>query len=791
MILPSTLPILPLESKVLLPSIVTDLMLSDDDARRIGLTDEIYIVCVPLTQQQTHGVHRQVEGDVSRLFHYGCTAKVLAVDRTLPHALSVRVQGVCRSSVEDVATADSLRLEASLIHHVGGDLQEDGLDGLAWQLRGLCKDYVTRLRVIGIPEAILFDLERRAASAPISSLVDWLLCVTETTLEEKLKALETVDLASRLETGIAVHFRIEQTVDQQRRGFYLRHQVHLLAIAIPSDDDDEELVELVQNLNDCNLPEEARNSVSRDIKRLRKMAPSSPESGVLRAYLELVAALPWHKRMDDVVNISEARDRLDADHYGLELVKRRILEYLAVIKVKQDLSPPILCLVGPPGVGKTTLARSIATALRRKFQRISLGSIRDEADIRGHRRTYVASMPGLLISGMRKCGVKNPVILLDEIDKMVKNSSQGDPAAAMLEVLDPAQSSTFVDHFLNIPFDLSQVLFIATANSMESIPDPLLDRMEVVHLEGYTVDEKVHIAKSYLWPKQLAAHGLDDLVISDAVLQYICETYTQESGVRNLDRCVASLCRYKCREYADLMEAGRPHAFRKTIERSDIQRILGLGLFERETVMDDEDHAMSGVVSGLAYSQSGLGDVLQVETTLMAGRGRLTLTGNLGDVIKESAYIAVSWVKANAYALKLTRSRKEELLENTDIHIHVPNGAVPKDGPSAGITMAMSLISVLMNKAVSGTTAMTGEITLRGQVRPVGGIKEKVLSAHRAGIRKIILPARNRRDVEADVAKTIIQDIELVYVRTIWDALEATQLLVQPTDVARPIECRL
>ncbi|KAI7874568.1 ATP-dependent protease La [Lichtheimia hyalospora FSU 10163] len=675
------------------------------------------------------------------------------------------------------------------------------------------------MRDIGIPETVLGELQRAITYGSVSRMVDWLLCVAGSTMQEKLRALETTDLVSRLQVGVAAALReqeyhIQEELDKKRREFYLRHQVHMqlvnrhrqpedpvdmdtcFSVAVPSDDDDDELAELVEQLNNANLPLEARTSVSRDIKRLRKLTPSAPESGVLRSYLEVVATLPWNNTQmeEEIVNIAVARDRLDQDHYGLEHVKRRILEYLSVIKVKRDLSPPILCFVGPPGVGKTTLAKSIATALQRKFHRISLGSIRDEADIRGHRRTYVAAMPGLLISGMRKCGVKNPVVLLDEIDKMVQNSAQGDPGkymtAAMLEVLDPAQSSTFMDHFMNIPYDLSKVLFIATANSMDSIPGPLLDRMEVVQLQGYTSNEKIHIARSYLWQKQIKAHGLEDadLSIDDTVLQYICDGFTQESGVRNLDRCLASICRFKCHEYANMLESnGNTEGFKSIIEKKDVQDILGPAYFERESVHGE--HAVSGVVSGLAYAQSGVGDVLRIETTMMPGKGRLTLTGSLGDVIKESAYIAASWVKANAYILKVTGSPKQELLADTDLHIHMPSGAVPKDGPSAGITMAVSIVSLLLNKTVSKTTAMTGEITLRGQVQPVGGIKEKVISAHRAGIRKIILPVRNRRDVEKDIPKEIKQDLAFVYARTIWDALEATELL-DPMDI-RPFECRL
>ncbi|KAG2226628.1 hypothetical protein INT45_005114, partial [Circinella minor] len=724
------------------------------------------------------------------------------------------------------------------------------------QFRVLCKEYITRMQELGIADAILLQLTRSMANEPLPSIISLLLYLTESaTFDDKLSALEAVHYQQLLELAIKVvscHLQtlrtstemqqtVEQALDHHRREFYLRHQFHRIErkhnnhfvlpqqqqqlrstrknnnpyniifktnnnnrntnvtnIITSSNEDDEELADLVRQLNQANLPTYATSVVSRDIKRLRKLTPSTPESGILRSYLELVASLPWQQQLattttyTDDVSITVAQKHLDTDHYGLGQVKRRILEYLSVIKVKKDLSPPILCLVGPPGVGKTTLARSIATALNRKFYRMSLGSIRDEADIRGHRRTYVAAMPGLLINGMRKCGVKNPVILLDEIDKMVQNSNQGDPAAAMLEVLDPSQNISFMDHFLNIPFDLSQVLFIATANSMESIPGPLLDRMEVVHLSGYTTDEKMHIARSYLWPKQIEAHGLGKMgiTLSDSALLYIIEHYTQESGVRNLDRNMASLCRYRCKEYADMAEKSETKKLQQLhlsqssssslllssdlkpkIEIDDIHVILGAPLYDFDMV--DGEEAVPGVVFGLAYTQGGMGGILPIEVNQMPGRGRLTLTGSLGDVLKESAYIALSWIKSNAYALGLTASRKDELLSDMDLHIHLAAGAVRKDGPSAGITMVTAIISLLSGKSVPKTTAMTGEITLRGQIRSIGGVKEKVISAHRAGIERILLPATNQREVLQDVPENIRQSIRFIYCKSLWDAVEA------------------
>ncbi|SAM09279.1 hypothetical protein [Absidia glauca] len=572
---------------------------------------------------------------------------------------------------------------------------------------------------------------------------------------------------------------------------------------MPMHDDDDDLTGLKNQLNKACLPSHIQSTIKRDLQRLSKIPGSAPESVLIRTYLEWIADLPWKSPSSSslsrpVVEISAAKQQLDADHFGLDQAKRRILEYLSVLKVKKDnAASPILCFVGPPGVGKTTLGISIAKALQRNFHRIALGGVRDEAEIRGHRRTYVGALPGLVINGLKKCGVNNPLFLLDEIDKLVQGTHQGDPAAALLEVLDPAQNNAFTDHFLNVPFDLSNVLFIATANSVDTIPGPLLDRMEIIQLDGYTVDEKMDIARSYLIPKQLQAHGfssasttknsVDGVVITDDILFQLIENYTFESGVRSLDRIIAGVCRYKCREYADHLESNHHQHTSTTkydpvVRCEDLAVILGMAIHGNESLADSVD--TPGIVTGLAYSQSGCGGILPIEANQMPGHGRLKLTGSLGDVIKESAQIAVSWVKANAYALKLTTTQRQILLPDMDLHLHIPNGAVPKDGPSAGIAMAVCIISLLSGKAVPRTTAMTGEITLRGQVRPVGGIKEKVLSAHRAGVTKVILPAVNERDMVQDVPDKVKHALAVVYCRTMWEVLDAAfeEKLIQDSE---------
>ena len=506
------------------------------------------------------------------------------------------------------------------------------------------------------------------------------------------------------------------------------------------------------------------------------MQPAQPEYGVIRNYLEWIVEMPWNAASQDRLDIDAAQRQLDADHHGLEKVKRRILEYLAVRKLKADVRGPILCFLGPPGVGKTSLGRSIADALGRKFHRIALGGVRDEAEIRGHRRTYIGAMPGRIVHALKKVGVNNPVILLDEINKLGRDV-RGDPASALLEVLDPEQNHSFTDHFLNVPFDLSNVLFIATANEADTIPQPLMDRMEVIRLSGYTFEEKQQIARRHLLPKQLKVHGLaaERVVVPDDVLQWMAVNYTREAGVRSLEREIAAVCRGLAVELSKgaLAAAGEPYTL--TIDR--VGELLGPAPFEDDL---SERASIPGVAVGLAWTASGSGGMLFIEATRMAGRGQLTLTGMLGDVIKESAQTALSWVRSHATELRLTPaatmvgsgSANVSLLDKTDIHIHFPAGAIPKDGPSAGVTIVTALVSLLANERVRPYTAMTGEITLRGLVLPVGGIKEKVLAAHRSGIKRVILPYRNQKNL-ADVPATVRNELEFVLAKRITDVLQA------------------
>lgn len=584
-----------------------------------------------------------------------------------------------------------------------------------------------------------------------------------------------------------------------------------------------ELEELKKRLDDAKLTPEAQKVADRELKRLKKMNPAQAEYGVCRTYLETLSEIPWTTATEDQLGIEtlkRARKQLDDDHYGLEKIKKRLLEYLAVLRLKQSINAdldaqiqnanqdalaikkpkendhdssgpepdidttriqilhgqrridksPILLLVGPPGTGKTSLAKSVAAALGRKFHRISLGGVRDEAEVRGHRRTYVAAMPGLIVNGLKKVGVANPVFLLDEIDKVGGSNFHGDPSAAMLEVLDPEQNYTFNDHYVNIPIDLSKVLFIATANSLDTIPPPLLDRLETISLSGYTTVEKRHIANQHLIPKQIATNALSEgqVKFTDEVVDTIITSYTRESGVRNLEREIGSVCRYKAVEYADASDSSNLSSYDPNVSLSDLETILGIERFDEEIA---EKNSVPGIVTGLvAYSTGGQGSILFIEVADMPGNGRVQLTGKLGDVLKESVEVALTWVKAHAFELGLTHDANEDILKDRSVHVHCPSGAIPKDGPSAGLAHTIALISLFSGKAVPPQIAMTGEVSLRGRVMPVGGIKEKLIGALRAGVKTVLLPNHNRKDVK-DLPEEVKEGLEIVHVGHIWEAI--------------------
>ncbi|KAI8062275.1 Lon protease C-terminal proteolytic domain-containing protein [Gongronella butleri] len=835
-LLPTTLPTVPLSELVVLPSITHKFTLDDADAqalnRRLAAQDHVFVLCVPSKQPEQW----------NRLPDVGCVAQVLDVDTSIRDHCVFHVKGIVRAKIVDLLHDGVHGLCVDSVIRIA-DPTPSSKDTDAWsaKMRALYDGYIQAMQAIGVAPSVFAPMDALAASpGAVMDLAHLLLCMTDASFDDKARVLGLIDhnaILTAIHDIVSTQLRelsdsaqqqqhIQDFLDKHRREFYVRQQTMMPSMSMNGtngshssvvntmdamnvqesppprnlftmrghqEEEDDDLSDLRRQLNRAELPTRIQTLIKRDMQRLARIPASAPESILLRTYMEWVADLPWNAFTDNVpenVDLTHIQRQLDADHYGIAHVKRRIMEYMAILKFKRDhhqLDTPILCFVGPPGVGKTTLAKSIASALTREFHRISLGGVRDEAEIRGHRRTYVGALPGLLIQGLRKCKVKNPVLLLDEIDKLVTGTHQGDPAAALLEVLDPSQNKDFTDHFMGVPFDLSHIFFVATANSVETIPPALLDRMEVIELSGYTLDEKLAIAKDYLWPRQLRQHGLDHvqkgrhdhldapytedarLQVTEAALVQLIEGYTMESGVRTLDRSLASLCRFKCHEYAVMESPMAMDAPQIIATSADLEAILGPPLFRTEQLQG----SACGIVSGLAFASSGSGSVLAIEANCMPGRGELKLTGLLGEVIQESSHIAVSWIKANAVALQLTREPREPLLEHMDVHVHLPNGATPKDGPSAGVAIAVCLVSLLSGLALPRSVAMTGEITLRGHVRAVGGIKEKLLAAHRAGATKLLLPADNERDVNQHVPKSIQDQFTIIYCHHLWDALAA------------------
>jgi len=591
-------------------------------------------------------------------------------------------------------------------------------------------------------------------------LADFLAANLNISVEQKQDILETIDVRKRLqkvssaianqlevlELSSKIQDQVKESISKTQRQYFLQEQLKAIQKELgQADQRTGELEELRKRVEDAHMPEEAYKEAQRELDRMSKIPLASPEYSVARDYVDWLCVIPWEKQTKDTLDIKKAKKILDADHYDLEKVKKRILEFLAVRKLKPDGKGPILCFVGPPGVGKTSLGKSIACALGRKFIRLSLGGIRDEAEIRGHRRTYIGAMPGRIIQGIRKVGVNNPVFMLDEVDK-IGQDFRGDPASALLEVLDPEQNNSFVDHYLDVPFDLSKAMFIATANYMVPVPPALQDRMEVIELPGYTQREKLQIAKRYLVPKQLDENGLkkSDLMFTNSAIEMIIYSYTREAGVRNLEREIGNICRAVAAKKA----AGSRNKFK--ITERNVSKYLGPIKFEPETALRT---SVPGVATGLAYTPAG-GEIIFVEATSMPGKGELILTGQIGDVMKESAQAAFSLLRSRSEKLGID----PESLQKKDFHIHVPEGAVPKDGPSAGVAIFSALVSLELNIPIRSDVAMTGEITLRGLVLPIGGVKEKTLAAKRAGIKNVILPARNKKDlvdVPADVRRTV------------------------------------
>ena len=758
------LPILPLRNNVLYPGVVMPLV--------IGRPKSLELFRALEGKEEYLGILTQREADndnpgPSDMYDTGTTARVLNRVNQPDGSIHVAVQGVSRFKMARFISDDPYYL--AQVDPIP-DTDEGGveLEALAHSLKDLARELISYIPELPLGTAEVLD----QIDSP-QRLVYLILANLSVPVEDKMRVLESESTSESLHEAARIvghqievlkmtrkiQSQIKGEMTKDQREYLLRQQLKAIEKELGEvSDDRDDIDDLSDRLGKARLPEYAQAVADKELRRLRNIQPSSPEHTVIRTYLEWLADLPWNRETIDNLDIENARIILNERHYDLEKIKKRILEYLAVSKLRNEMKGPILCLVGPPGVGKTSLATCVADALGRKSHRIALGGVHDEAEIRGHRRTYIGSMPGKIIQGIKNAGTRNPVFILDEIDKLGRDW-RGDPTSAMLEVLDPEQNDSFQDHYLNMPFDLSKVLFITTANTRETIPAPLLDRMEVLELSGYTLEEKLQIAKKHLMPKQITEHGLqtESFKISDTLLSHIIVSYTREAGVRNLARALASLCRaVAVRTVEDTWKFGA------RVTKKMLAEFLGPERFEREVAERTE---VAGVATGLAWTTTG-GDILFIEATSMPGDGKLKLTGQLGDVMKESAQIAISYLRSRAAELGVD----PEFTKKLDLHIHLPAGAIPKDGPSAGVTLFSAVLSLLLGVRVRGDVAMTGEITLRGNVLPVGGIKDKVLAAQRAGIKTVILPERNKKDM-IDVPDNAKKDLKFKFVKRIEDLL--------------------
>ncbi len=772
--LPSELPILPLRNSVFFPGAVMPLT--------IGRTKTIRLIEEAAQEKSQLGIVTQRAPEINDpgmkdMYNIGTAARIIKLARTGQDGFNVVIEGVCRFRIDDFTQLDPFFVGkvTPLVDEGEADVE---IEALALNLKNTAREVIDLLPEIPVMAKQLLDSISQAGH-----LADLITANIDATIEEKQDVLEAIHLKNRLNKVLElinrqfevlklsnkINSQVKGEMSKTQREYYLRQQLKAIKEELGGKDDEESgLEELEKNLKLADLPEEAKKAAQRELKRMRNMQPSQAEYTVARTYLDWLADLPWDKCSKDNLDLENAKKHLDGDHYGLEKIKKRILEYLAVRKLKSDMKGPIICFLGPPGVGKTSLGRSIANALGRKFHRVSLGGIRDEAEVRGHRRTYIGALPGRIIQGMKKAGTTNPVFLLDEIDKL-GNDFRGDPSSALLEVLDPEQNNSFSDHYLDVPFDLSKVLFIATANQSETIPAALKDRMEIIELPGYTFEEKLNIAKQHLLPKQINEHGIttEQIAVPDKTLLKIAHGFTREAGVRNLEREIAAVCRAVAVNVVKTQ--GQEKTFKKqNITEAKLEEVLGPEKFYNESA---ERTSIPGIATGLAWTAAG-GDLLFIEATRMGGKGSLILTGQLGDVMKESAQTALSWIRSRAIDFDLAKKLDEHFLDKTDIHLHFPAGAIPKDGPSAGVTIISALISLLTGCCTRSDTAMTGEVTLRGLVLPVGGIKEKVLAAHRAGIKNIIMPARNEKDL-VDIPQYVKKGIHFIFAKKVDEVLEA------------------
>jgi len=784
-VVPSELSILPLRGVVIFPSAIVPLLISRgsslklvEDCRRgdnlLGLA----------TQKNPDDENPTAHA----LYARGCAGRILKMLKYPDGSVRILVQGVKRIEIRDYVQYEPY-FRARVAHLQDTFVPSKDLDALQAHMVSQFAKFVSMVPYL--PDELQGVVMNIKDPGRVSDLIASNLNIS---VDEKQDLLNTLEVRNRLEKlssilnreielvelGNKIQSQVQSELNKNQKEFYLRQQMRAIQKELGENDSrSNEIEDLRKKIDDAKMPEEALKAANNELDRLRMIPPESAEHSMVRTYLEWLVNLPWSISTEDNLDIHHARQVLDEDHYDLEKIKDRILEYLAVRKLKNDSKGPILCFVGPPGVGKTSLGRSIARAMGRKFARISLGGVRDEAEIRGHRRTYIGSLPGRIIQSLRTVGSHNPLFMLDEIDKLGMDF-RGDPASALLEVLDPEQNFTFSDHYLDVPFDLSKVMFITTANYLEPVPPALRDRMEVIELAGYTEEDKLEIAKRHLLPKQIKENGLtEDLIaVTDDAILSIARSYTHEAGVRNLERELGSVCRKVARTVTE----GKTE--QTLVTTAKLRELLGPEKFFSEVAERTQE---PGVATGLAWTPNG-GDILFIESTRMAGKKGLTITGHLGDVMKESAQAALSYVRSRADRLGMSA----DFFENCDLHIHVPAGAIPKDGPSAGITIATSLASLLTGRPVHSHIAMTGEITLRGKVMPIGGVKEKVLAARRAGITTVILPKRNEKDLE-DVPANVRQEMQFRFVETMDDVLDlalepaAIPIDAKPPSFQRPV----
>ncbi|MBK9308409.1 MAG: endopeptidase La [Nitrospira sp.] len=767
----STLPILPVKRTVLFPGVMMPLTIGRE--RSIAAvnaamkTEDKMIVVVAQRDPQTE------EPGLSDLYSIGTKAIIKQLGQSTEGTVHALVQGLDRVVVlKEVQSTPYSTVRVRTLEPPSDSGPE--VQALHRAIQELLSDLPRLIQAPGVQE-VTTVLSNEDDSLSLAYRIASLVNLNVVEEQRLLECTSTLDLLRSLYAALSKELQILQLRDKiakdaqtkigkSQREYILREQLKAIQEELGEREDDEnEVARLKKQIAEADLPDHVRKEVERDVARLGKVPPTSPDHQVLRTYLELVLELPWRKASEEHLDLSTVRQVLEDDHYGIKEVKERIVEHLAVLKLNPTAKAPILCLVGPPGVGKTSLGQSIARAMGRTFERFSLGGVHDEAELRGHRRTYVASLPGRIIQAIRRAGVNNPVLMLDEVDKMGRDF-RGDPAAALLEILDPAQNHTFRDHYLDLPFDLSKVFFITTANTLDTISQPLLDRMEIIRLQGYSEREKAEIARRYLWPRRLKEAGIMDreAVLTDEVLNLVISRYTREAGVRQLEQMLGRLTRKVALTFADLPEDQVRQPV--TIQADMLAEWLGSERFMPE---EARKNLPPGVATGLAWTPTG-GDVLYIETTLLPGSHDLTLTGQLGDIMQESARAARSYLWSHAESMGLDISR----FKRNGIHIHVPSGAIPKDGPSAGITMATALASVYEGKAVRSDTAMTGEISLSGLVLPVGGIKEKVLAAHRAGITRIILPKANEKDLK-DVPQEVRDELTFILAERIEEVLPA------------------